>query len=79
MPIQDLATHEEPFVSVADLAVYWRVSRKQIYKHIEYGTLKAIRLGPRLFRIRVADAREFEEQAKMRAPDAKLTTIRRVR
>jgi hypothetical protein len=41
------------------------VSRKQLYKQIEAGTLPAIRLGPRLLRIRTADAREFEISAKM--------------
>jgi excisionase family DNA binding protein len=50
---------------VGELATYWIVSRKQIYKQIDAGTLRAIRLGPRLFRIRTEDARKFEEQARM--------------
>jgi excisionase family DNA binding protein len=66
MPIRDLTTHPVPYVSVAELAVYWGVSRKQIYKQIDAGTLQAIRLGPRLFRIRTNVAREFEERARMR-------------
>jgi excisionase family DNA binding protein len=65
MPIRDLTTHPVPYVSVGDLANYWGVSRKQIYKHIEAGTLPAIRLGPRLFRVRTTVAREFEESARM--------------
>ena len=41
------------------------VGRKQIYKQIEAGTLHAIRLGPRLLRIRTAEAARFERLAKM--------------
>jgi excisionase family DNA binding protein len=63
--ITDLHAHLSPYVTIAALAEYWLVSRKQIYKQIEAGTLKAIRLGPRLLRIRTADAIEFERVAKM--------------
>jgi excisionase family DNA binding protein len=65
MPIRDLATHPVAYVSVGELADYWRISRKQIYKQIDAGTLEAIRLGPRLFRIRTSVARNFEESARM--------------
>ena len=67
MPLHDLQTHTEPYVTVAELAEYWLVGRKQIYKQIEAGTLPAIRLGPRLLRIRTADARAFERSANMRS------------
>ena len=66
MPLKDLQSHSEPYVTVAELAEYWLVGRKQIYKQIEAGTLPAIRLGPRLLRIRTADARAFERSANMR-------------
>lgn len=66
MPVKDLQSHPEPYVTVAELAEYWLVGRKQIYKQIEAGTLPAIRLGPRLLRIRTADARAFERSANMR-------------
>jgi excisionase family DNA binding protein len=66
MRLQDLQTHREPYVTVAELAAYWLVGRKQIYKQIDAGTLRAIRLGPRLLRIRTADALEFERRANMR-------------
>jgi excisionase family DNA binding protein len=69
MPIRELATHSTPYVSVGELATYWNVSRKQIYKQIDAGTLEAIRLGPRLFRIRTVVARDFEERARMRVLD----------
>jgi excisionase family DNA binding protein len=70
MRLKDLQTHTEPYVTVAELAEYWLVGRKQIYKQIDAGTLPAIRLGPRLLRIRTADAREFERLANMRPPQA---------
>jgi excisionase family DNA binding protein len=54
------------YVTVGELARHWAVSRKQVYKHIEAGSLPAIRLGPRLLRIRVADAIEFQERARIR-------------
>ena len=66
MTLKDLQSHPEPYVTVAELADYWLVGRKQIYKQIDAGTLPAIRLGPRLLRIRTADARAFERSANMR-------------
>ena len=67
MAVIDLQSHSEPYVTVAELAEYWLVGRKQIYKQIDAGTLPAIRLGPRLLRIRTYDARAFERSANMRA------------
>ena len=67
MAVRDLQSHSESYVTVADLAEYWLVSRKQIYKQIEAGALPAIRLGPRLLRIRTEDAREFERNAGLRS------------
>jgi excisionase family DNA binding protein len=67
--IAHLEAHVEPFVTVGELAEYWLVSRKQIYKQIEAGTLPAIRLGPRLLRIRTADAIDFEQRAKIAPAD----------
>jgi excisionase family DNA binding protein len=63
--IKDLHAHPSPYVTIAELAEYWLVSRKQIYKQVEAGTLKAIRLGPRLLRISTADAIQFERVARM--------------
>ena len=68
MRIRDLAAHPEPYVTVAELAEYWFVSRKQIYKQIDAGTLAAIRFGPRLMRIRTTESIEFEHRANMRRP-----------
>jgi excisionase family DNA binding protein len=65
--IRRLEEHTEPFVTVAALAKYWAVSRKQIYKQIEAGTLTALKFGPRLLRIRTTEALRFEQDAKMTA------------
>ena len=75
MSIKDLQSHPEPYTTVAELADYWLVGRKQIYKQIEAGTLPAIRLGPRLLRIRTSDARAFEQSANMRPASATDTRI----
>ena len=63
MPIRDLAAHQAPYVTVAELAEYWAVSRRQIYKRIESGALEAIRLGSHLYRVRTCAARECERRA----------------
>jgi len=61
----DLASHIASFVTVNELARYWTISPKQIYKQIEQGNLPAIRLGPRSLRIRTSDALEFERQGSI--------------
>ena len=65
--IRTLQDHPSAYVTTSELADYWMVGRKQIYKQIEAGTLKAIRLGPRLLRISTAEALAFEVAAKMAA------------
>src|SRR5262245_43867650 len=65
MPIRDLAAHTANYVTVAELAEYWAVSRQQIYKRIESGALEAIRLGARLYRIRTRAALEYERRASV--------------
>ena len=63
MRVQDLRTHPEPYVTVAELAKYWLVGRKYIYKLIGTGRLAAIRLGPRALRVRTIDAIRFERRS----------------
>lgn len=63
--IRNLQDHPESYVTTSELAEYWMVSRSRIYKHIEAGTLRAIRLGPRLLRISTDDALDFERRAKL--------------
>jgi excisionase family DNA binding protein len=60
--VRDLTSHEKPFVTTADLADYWGVSRRHIHKQIEQGDLPAVRLGPRSFRVATQDAVEFEKR-----------------
>lgn len=66
--IRELKTHPKAYVTIAELAEYWLVGRKQLYKQIDAGTLQAIRLGPRLLRIRTEDALDFESRASMMPP-----------
>jgi excisionase family DNA binding protein len=63
MPIRDLASHQARYVTIAELAEYWGVSRQQIYKRIASGALEAIQLGSRLVRVRTMAALEYERQA----------------
>jgi excisionase family DNA binding protein len=60
MVIKDLASHPAAFVTVAELAEYWAVSRKQILTQVSSGALEAMRLGPHLCRIRTEAALRFE-------------------
>ena len=61
MAIQDLNTHPNVFVSVGELAAYWHVSRRRVYKLVELGVLAAVRFGPRSFRVSTSQALEFEK------------------
>ena len=65
MPIRDLTSHQARYVTIAELAEYWGVSRQQIYKRIDSGTLDAIQLGSRLVRVRTAAALEYERASRV--------------
>ena len=65
MAITNLESHPSRYVSVHELMNYWGVSRHQLYKQIEAGTLPAIRLGPRLYRIDANEALKFERAANL--------------
>ena len=67
MSIRDLASHQARYVTIAELAEYWGVSRQQIYKRIDTGALDAIQLGSRLVRVRTAAALEYERDARVGA------------
>jgi excisionase family DNA binding protein len=60
MTISNLNSHPATYVTVAELAKYWEVTREQVYKHIRSGRLPALRLGPRCFRVRTSTAAAFE-------------------
>ena len=65
MRIRDLATHPGRYLTVAELAEYWGVSRQQIYKRIESGALGTIRFGVRCYRIPTRSALAFERCAQV--------------
>lgn len=67
MTIRDLSSHPAAYVTIAELAHHWRVSPRQVRKHIEAGTLEATMLGPRLLRIRTDAALELERMLKIPA------------
>ena len=56
--IENLATHPEPFITVKQLAMYWGVAEKTIYRGIDKGSLVVTRIG-RAVRIATDDARRF--------------------
>jgi len=56
----DLATHPGPYVTVIQLARYWKVSVDTVYRDIKKGALHAYRVGSsRKIRIRIEDARRY--------------------
>jgi excisionase family DNA binding protein len=65
MHIHDLATHPSPYVSISELADYWMVSRRYLYKQVRAGALDAIQIGPRSCRIAKTAALEFERRPKV--------------
>jgi len=65
MHIHDLATHPSAYVSVGELADYWMVSRRYLYRQVRAGTLDAIQIGPRSCRIARNAALEFERRPKV--------------
>jgi excisionase family DNA binding protein len=57
--IENLEVHPEPFVTPGELARHLKVSLDTIHRAIGTGSLAAVRVGPRLLRIRTEDARRF--------------------
>lgn len=57
--IIDLSTHDEPFVTVADLAAYWQVHRATVYRDIAKGALRPHYLPSGTMRVAIADARAY--------------------
>ena len=66
MKIQALATHPVTFVTARELANYWLVHPRQIYRHIGSGLLPAIRVGKWRYRIPTKAAAEFERSLLVR-------------
>jgi len=78
--IKSLKYHPAPFVKVSELASYWGVSYKLLHKQIQAGTLRALKLGPRVLRVSTREALRFESEAKMlcaaTAPPANVDSAR---
>lgn len=56
----DLKTHAEPYVLVSELADYWRVSTRTIYRDIDKGALPIERVGSSgMIRIPIESARQY--------------------
>jgi excisionase family DNA binding protein len=60
MAILDLAFHPFAYVTINELAEYWRLGRRRVLDHIKAGHVEAIQLGPGLYRIRTITALTFE-------------------
>jgi len=56
----DLATDPGYYVTVTDLARYWKVSVDTVYRDIKKGALRAYRVGSSgKIRVRLEDARQY--------------------
>lgn len=73
-PIRDLQKHADPMVTPDELAHYLKVSVDTIHRAIRSGELPAIRVGPRLLRIRTEDAQRFLRPAE--APTSRVVKMR---
>ena len=56
------AEAERAWLSVAQLCIRWQLNRKTIYKFIAAEILPAWKVGPRMYRVAVADVLRFEER-----------------
>ena len=61
----DLATAPGYYVTVTDLARYWKVSVDTVYRDIKKGALRAYRVGSSgKIRVRLEDARRYGRPAE---------------
>jgi excisionase family DNA binding protein len=61
----DLATEPGYYVTVTDLARYWKVSVDTVYRDIKKGALPAYRVGSSgKIRVRLEDARRYGRPAE---------------
>jgi hypothetical protein len=64
MAIFDLTSHPWAYVTVRELADYWRISEKRVLAHLVSGDVAGIELSPKVFRIQTRTAIEFERRAR---------------
>jgi hypothetical protein len=67
MAIFDLAFHPFAYITVAELAEYWRLRKRRVLAHIDAGEIEAIQLAPGIYRVRTSTALAFERRAAVRA------------
>ena len=56
--IMDLATHQDKHVTLDELAEYWGVSKKALYRQWVKGALEGVQIGKQI-RIPIATARTY--------------------
>ncbi len=61
-------TQEPEYCTVAEAATLFRVSKPTVWRWIASGRLPAVRVGPRLIRIRRVDLRQLDQPARARHP-----------
>jgi hypothetical protein len=64
--ILDLATHPFAFVTINELAEYWRITPAQVLEVVDSGHLEAIEFGGGARRVMAQAALEFERRARVR-------------
>ncbi|MQA31213.1 MAG: hypothetical protein GEU82_15500 [Luteitalea sp.] len=63
MAIVDLTFHPFTYVTIAELAEYWRLRKQRVLEHINAGDVEAIKLGPGIYRVRTSTALAFEARS----------------
>jgi hypothetical protein len=63
MAIVDLEYHPFAYVTIRELAEYWRLPKRRVLHHIRAGNFEAIQLGPGIYRVRTTAALAFEQRA----------------
>jgi excisionase family DNA binding protein len=51
---------ERPILTVRDIAVRWKCSRRTVLEVIHAGELRAFRIGKRAYRARLVDVEAYE-------------------
>ena len=67
MAIVNLGSHPFVWVTVRELADYWRVSVACVLEQIASGGIEAIQIRPGIFRVRTDAAMDFEQRGRVNA------------
>jgi hypothetical protein len=63
MAIVDLAVHPYAYVTIAELAGYWRLPQSSVMAYVRAGHFEAIKFGAGIYRVRTRTALEFERRS----------------